>query len=504
VTPDQTSEEAPLARLTVPARLEYLPSVLELVRQLAALHGLGPRSAERTAFMVEEACANIMEHAYLEGESGTVDLSLRLRPAALVFTLDDQGMPFDFRPFEQEERSSLTGVLGRSFQGKVCCRSRGRAGNRVELTVPLPRHTPLASLAEKEIARAADAAPAPGGAPLELRLMTGADAEALTRCLYRTYGYSYFDDYLYDPDEVRRRLKSGLLSACVAGNAEGEIVGYLSLVLEPPGTLLGEAATGIVDPRYRGHHLFERMKGFLRDYARQRGLRGIYSEAVTAHPYTQKGSLALGAHEVGILLADLPAGVAFKAIGAAQAQRAATVMLYLPVNPAPPRDIWAPPAHAAMITHLYQLTDLPRTVRPLAAAPATPPPAGSQLEVHVDTDVNEAYLTVRSAGDNLERLARFRLRELCQQRIDVMYVDLPLTDPQAMTAAQGFESLGFFFAGVVPEKDDRDVLRLQYLNRVATDPQQIQVASDFGRELRAYVLRAQANARRATSPEPVA
>jgi len=503
VTPDRTTAQSPLARLTVPARLEYLPAVLELVRELAAMHGLGPRAAERTAFVVEEACANIMEHAYPEGEAGSVDLSLHVRPGALVFCLDDHGMPFDFRSFEKEERSSLAGVLGRAFQGAVCCLCRGRAGNRVELTVPLPARTPLAAVAEGEIARAADAAPAPAEAPLELRLMSAADAEGLTRCLYRTYGYSYFDDYLYDPDEVRRRLGTGQLSACVAGNADGDVVGYLSLVLEPPGTLLGEAATGIVDPRYRGHHLFERMKGFLRDYARQRGLYGIYSEAVTAHPYTQKGSLALGAHEIGILLADLPAGVAFKAIGAAQAQRAATVMLYLPVNQSPPRDVWVPPAHAAIIGKLYQVSGLPRAVRPLSAA-GPQPEAASQMDVHVDTDVNEAYLAVRSVGVNLDRLARFRLHELCRQRVDVMYVDLPLTDPAAVAVSERFEALGFFFAGIIPEKDSGDVLRLQYLNQVTIDPKQIQVASDLGRELLDYVLEAQARSRQRQLSEPEA
>jgi serine/threonine-protein kinase RsbW len=374
----------------------------------------------------------------------------------------------------------------------VRCLSRGRAGNRIELTLPLPARAPLAHVAEKEIARAADAAPAPADAPLTLRLMTPADAEGLTRCLYRTYGYTYFDDYLYDPDEVQRRMASGRLSACVALNADGEVVGYLSLVLEPPGTLLGEAATGIVDPRYRGHHLFERMKGFLRDYARARGLRGIYSEAVTAHPYTQKGSLALGAHEIGILLADLPAGIAFKGIDAARAQRAATVMLYLPVNPAPVREIWLPPAHAAMIGRLYEINGLPRTARPLSTAVATDLPAMSQFDMHVDTDVNEAYLLIRTAGQSLERLAGHRLRELCQEGVDVIYIDLPLADPAAMSGTAVLEGLGFFFAGIVPEKHDGDVLRLQYLNRVTIDPSQVQLASEFGKELLDYILRAQA------------
>ena len=67
-------------------------------------------------------------------------------------------------------------------------------------------------------------------------------------------------------------------------------------------------------------------------------------------------------------------------------------------------------------------------------------------------------------------------------------------DPAAMQFTERLEQLGFFFGGIIPEKDKGDVLRLQYLNNVAIDPSQIQVASDFGKELLAYVLQAQAAA----------
>lgn len=476
------------ARLTVPARLDYLATVLDVVRDLATVHGLGTRGAERTAFVVEEACAHVMEHAYPAGETGNIELSFTAQPGKLVFTIDDLGLPFDCQDFAQESRSGLGGVLGRTFQGQVRCLSRGRQGNRIELVVPVPARAPLAHEAEAEIARAADAPPAEAAAPLTLRLMAPADAEGITRCLYRTYGYTYFDDHLYDPDEVRRRVAAGREVNCVAVNEANEVAGYFEVQVHPEEPYLAEAATAVVDPRYRGHHLFERMKGFVRDYAKDRGWRGLYSEAVTTHLFSQKGSLAVGAKETGVLLADLPAGVSFNAIDRASVVRTATIMLYLPVNPSPPQELWLPARHADMLNQTYQHCGLKRTVHAAAAEQPTDLAAGSQLDVHVDADVSEAYMTVRQAGANLAKLLDFRLGELRRQSVDVAYVDLPLGDAAAMAFTGALEKLGFFFAGLVPDRGVGDVLRLQYLRDVAVDVPKIQVATAFGKQLLDYVV----------------
>ena len=52
------------------------------------------------------------------------------------------------------------------------------------------------------------------------------------------------------------------------------------------------------------------------------------------------------------------------------------------------------------------------------------------------------------------------------------------------------EMLGFFFAGIIPEMFDGDALRLQYLNNVDIDLEKAQITSDFGKELLAYVIKA--------------
>ena len=59
----------------------------------------------------------------------------------------------------------------------------------------------------------------------------------------------------------------------------------------------------------RGQHLFTRTKRFLMDWARERGLAGMFSEATAAHPYSQRANIELGAHETGFLLGWIPASV---------------------------------------------------------------------------------------------------------------------------------------------------------------------------------------------------
>jgi hypothetical protein len=99
-----------------------------------------------------------------------------------------------------------------------------------------------------------------------------------------------------------------------------------------------------------------------------------------------------------------------------------------------------------------------------------------------------AFLRTTGCGADLAALARYRLQELCQQRIDCVYLDLPLGDPHAAAACAPLEELGFFFSGVIPEYADGDVLRLQYLNNVAFDPARTTTVSPFAKELYAYVL----------------
>src|SRR5262249_47186588 len=123
------AEEGTLARLTIRAQAEYLPTIAGLVRSLAGKETLDARSVERFTFAVEEASANIMAHAYPPDKPGLLQVSVLRRPGKLAIALTDQGLPFDFQAVEGATTSRLARLLRQVFEGEIHWLSLGRGGN---------------------------------------------------------------------------------------------------------------------------------------------------------------------------------------------------------------------------------------------------------------------------------------------------------------------------------------------------------------------------------------
>jgi serine/threonine-protein kinase RsbW len=316
---------------------------------------------------------------------------------------------------------------------------------------------------------------------MEIRMMRPEESSELSRCVYRSYGYSYDWDYIYCPDRIRELQESGLMRSCVAVTSEDEFVGHLAVRVERPDSPVGEAGQAVVDPRFRGHHLFERMKTFLAERARDWDMYGLYSEATAVHPYSQKGNLDLGAKETGFLLGYIPASVSYKEIGEdREGRRGSVALFYMRTNPEPQRSIYPPAVYREAVQRVVEHNGLHRTEED--GSDAEMPPS-SRISIDVHRDHNVAFLRVEEPGSDLQELVQARLRELCLHRVDCIYVDLPLSHPSVQSAGARLDRLGFFFGGIIPELSDGDVLRLQYLNEVDIRPTDVRTGSDFGQEL---------------------
>jgi hypothetical protein len=221
----------------------------------------------------------------------------------------------------------------------------------------------------------------------------------------------------------------------------------------------------MVEPRFRGHRLFERMIALARQRAAEKGMLGLYAEAVTVHPFSQKGNIALGATETGVQLGDEPPVTMKRIDDGASRKRTATILHYFKTGDGPARDVYAPPHHRTMIERIYRHGGLPRTLEP-APALLPEPPATSAVRVELYPKWSEAAIRVAACGRDLPELVRFRLRELCLRHVAWIGLDLPLSDPALPSLCAPLEALGFFFAGVVRELADGDVLRLQYPDEV--------------------------------------
>ena len=484
MTENNATPEEPIARVTVSADTGFLPPVIQFVKHLSDLLGLGDAAAEHMDRAIELVCRNVIQHAFGPEEEESYDIHVLRGPGRVVVAVEDRGLPFDYSRLQEGKDRTLLEIVHRSFD-EIRFINLGRRGNRVELIKHLPHADVRDHLSEDEHRRVQEAAPE--DAPVEVRMMRPEESIELSRCVYRSYGYSYDWDYIYYPDRIRELQERGLMRSCVAVTPGGEFAGHLAITVQRPDSPVGEAGQAVVDPRYRGHHLFPKMKTFMAERAGNAGMYGLYSEATAVHPYSQRGNLQLGAKETGFLLGYIPASVSYKQIGEdRERRRGAVALFYMRVNDEPEREIHPPAAYREEIQAVIDHNGLRRVIADGVEPHLT---SLSRLSVEVRKDHNVAFVRVEEPGADLAELVDRHLRDLCLHRVDCVYVDLPLTHPATRRA--GLKKLGVFFGGIIPEAHagGGDVLRLQYLNNVEVEPGDVSTASDFGQELLGLIFR---------------
>lgn len=476
-----------LARLTLKNRESYIQPAVQLVRTLSGMEGLTDKQLLQLETATEEACLNVIQHAFEPGEEGSFDLIVVRQPGKLVVALEDKGIPFDPASIESGQQGGLGLKLMRGLADEVKFVSLGKKGKRVELVKFLPREDPANlmtdtdrnNISKKDIL---------SDEPVTFRKMAPDDAIGLTRCVYRTYGYTYGSDYIYNPSEVKEMLISGILESFLAVTQSDEIVGHLALIYHKPGAMVGESGQAVVDNRFRGRKLFEKLKTGLLGYAQQKGLFGVYSEATTAHPYSQKGNITLGAVETGFLLGYAPESVLIKNIdNSSSSFRLSALLYYLKVNEEPLRKIYLPSTHKEMLSFIIGRIKLNREICEPGRLPELP--GNTVIRSKIRPEWGHAIVTVDEYGHDFLPVAKSLLKEIRNQKIDSIYVDLPLSAEHTPHFYAELELLGFSYSCLIPEFEEGDVIRMQYLNNFTVDPGKISVASEFGKELLDYIIK---------------
>lgn len=81
--------------LTLPGRFESLSAFGEFVAQAAEAAGLDERAVYGVQLAVDEACTNIIEHAYGGEDRGEIECTCRINDRGLTILLRDQGTSLD-------------------------------------------------------------------------------------------------------------------------------------------------------------------------------------------------------------------------------------------------------------------------------------------------------------------------------------------------------------------------------------------------------------------------
>lgn len=473
-----------IARTTVMASRFSLRPVQAWVVEFSRFFSMPDDEMARIELAVEEAFMTVVQSAFEEDDTGEIGVVLEQRPGQLVIAIEDHGLPLDLKQLEENEGLALNFILLKQLVDEFVFINKGKDGKRLELIKNIPTESIAEAMhAQENTVSTSEEATAP---PLEkplFRLLQPDETLALAQLAYRSYGYTYVSSF-YHPERIREMIEHGLMESCVAVTDTGQIIGSLSLFYDTSQAKVAECAAAMVDPRYRGLNLFKEMKLFLFDHARTKGMYGVFSEAVTIHPYTQQGNLSLGSHETGILLSYVSENVAFKKIGDERmGQRQALILFYSRLNPEPQRSVFAPSIYVTLIGRIYAENLMNRQIQEVIESDYQNG-LDTQLEIQVRQDAfNDATIELHQIGDDAFAMILHHTRELCEKKVEAVYLNLPMQSSEAAILAGKLADKGFLFAGVIPELKDGDILKLQYLNNVSFDPSKITVVSDTAKEL---------------------
>jgi serine/threonine-protein kinase RsbW len=131
-------------QLVVPAQHDQLATLATFVAQAAVEVGFGEAQVNRIELAVDEACSNIIDHAYA-GEPGMINLEVTVEPQRqLTIVLVDQGRAFDpdhipsYAPCTSLDEARIGGLglhLMRQAMDDVCYEfDIPEIGNRLTMT----------------------------------------------------------------------------------------------------------------------------------------------------------------------------------------------------------------------------------------------------------------------------------------------------------------------------------------------------------------------------------
>lgn len=119
MTDPRTVPAGAIDRIACGAELANLPALLALVAAMCEREQIDDPMRHDLQLIVEEACVNVMHHAYPAGQGGPLSLGVRVvhegGSRRIELTLEDRGRPFD--PLSVAPADATAAVEARELGG---------------------------------------------------------------------------------------------------------------------------------------------------------------------------------------------------------------------------------------------------------------------------------------------------------------------------------------------------------------------------------------------------
>ena len=129
--------------LKIPSQTGNLELIREFISGLAQKVGFDDQDINKIELAVDEACTNVIAHAYNNDESQEIELSVKIQKNKFIVVVADKGKGFDFNHLEEPNMKNYmaelrVGGLGiyliKSLMDEVDYQTKSGGKNEVRMT----------------------------------------------------------------------------------------------------------------------------------------------------------------------------------------------------------------------------------------------------------------------------------------------------------------------------------------------------------------------------------
>lgn len=478
-------------QLIIPNETTMVYPVQNAAKSYAELIGFEPNECYHIELFLEEVLSNIIKFDFMPGQKENIDISFNKTVLGLSITIHSNSIPLDiekinsFSSVDREKilkynASGLGSLLINKLADRVIYMNKGKEGQFIYIEKDIAGEPVSRNVLMDEPKTATTAKT---DFNFYVRRLKSEEAYFISQLAYYAYHVSYIYDKIYYPEMVRRLNQEDELISVVAVNTENEdIIGHVAATMHEI-CHLPEMAVAFVNPSYRGGGCLVKSSEYLIDLLKTKKSEGVIVQAVTTHPYSQKSAYRLNLRETALYISRLTP-LLMNEIKEDNQVRESLLLMYLPFQ-SNKKQIYVPTHHADMITAIFN--NFGQAVEILTTDNETVFNT-EEAKISVTTDAYKCgFIIVKQYGCNTTTLIQKTLKSLCINRIETVYVHLPLENPEISDCCQALEDVGFFFGGIMQTAEGSDYLMLQYLNNQIYNYDTLEVFSDFAKELAAYV-----------------
>ena len=357
--------------LTIPGNTSYLDFVTDCIKGLSKKALLKSSDFEMLLLGAEEAFTNMTKHAYTDEEHQPVKVSCHISQGIFQLSFFDRGIPFDdsiasrYEPAAVKDLASVqAGGIGlyliNTIFDEVRWINHGRDGKELRLKKIMPSNelSPDNQTSFSEETQSAKLEII--DVSLLVRVFEPNDALKISRCFYKSYGYTFENDAMFYPELFTDLVKKGdIISAVCIDQKNDEVVGHLALVGDKS-SQSAEVTYAVVAPEYRKHGILMKLGLFLFEISERVGIRGISANATAHHVYSQKAALNKMFAPCAIVLGYFSVGRTYKKIGTEKSdKRISALFMFSYLKPPMPAELHPPIQHKKIIEAIYEKLHAP-------------------------------------------------------------------------------------------------------------------------------------------------